>query len=259
MGGFLINKIKIRGKEALRGNSLKLFFVSLISFLLRYLSLVIAGVVIYYFISEGFSFLYMLIPSSVLVFSFLFICAIRAGEQYTYLATASGKKTKLSYLLSFCHIRRSVEVAILYIKVNMLKTLWFMYFSIPVAFCMMCGYYLYSRGDVGFNGMLVIYVGTTAMAFLCCVVWRCSSLRYANSLLCLVNEKNGVDEAIKKSTLCTDGFLGDGVVLECSFAMWLLSCVSVIPVIYVVPYIKICKAMLALQADEKILLAEYVQ
>ena len=51
-----------------------------------------------------------------------------------------------------------------------------------------------------------------------------------------------VKDAINKSTNNSDGFIRDGVYLKSSMLFWIISCIFILPVIYVIPFNKLSKA-----------------
>ena len=80
-------------------------------------------------------------------------------------------------------------------------------------------------------------------------MWRVAFFRYnaAPYYVCLNNEAS-IKNAIEKSVEFTDGFLRESVLLESSFFAWFLSCGFVLPLVYVIPYFKISKALFVVES-----------
>ena len=259
MGGFLISDLRINCKSYLSGNTFRLFFISLVSLLLRYLTIAVTGWVVYYFVSNGYGFLYMVIPATFTVGGVFLISKIRCGEQYAYILQSLGQKGKFSHLFFTPSGIKTVDITLMYLKINLLKFAWFIYFHIPVAFCAFCTYFFYTRANIENTVLIIFMTGTVAMFFLCFTVWRCSVMRYSGAVALFLTGEYSINQAIKHSLQATDGILGEGVLLECSLVGWVLSCIAILPVVYVVPYVKTCKAVFSLQSSQKALLTEYVQ
>jgi hypothetical protein len=72
---------------------------------------------------------------------------------------------------------------------------------------------------------------------------NCISVRYSFASYYLCTDLNiSVKDAINKSTVNSDGFIKDGVYMKSSMLLWILSCILIIPSIYVIPFNKLSKA-----------------
>jgi uncharacterized membrane protein len=91
---------------------------------------------------------------------------------------------------------------------------------------------------------IILSVGASIILAFAFVMCRISSLRFSAApyYLCLRDTLSPSD-AIKKSILFTDGYLSEGVVLEYSLIGWILSCLLVVPIFYVLPYVKLSRCV----------------
>jgi hypothetical protein len=68
-------------------------------------------------------------------------------------------------------------------------------------------------------------------------------MRYTFTPYYLCTDLNlSVNEAILKSTENSDGFIKDGVYLKSSFFPWILCCLFIFPLFYVIPFKKLARA-----------------
>ena len=245
----MVNKVRIKGKELLSKNTFRLFFTSVASFLIRYGVLFGNVFIFYYFLKNEYSIEYIFVPVLISLLSMLFISGIRLGEQFVYFIRADGGKGRFLLLFKFLSPINSLKATLFYLKTNGLKIFWFLYFLLPTAICGGCSYYLYDTVVISESVSFTLLAGTSALLGLSLVVWRIAVIRYsgASYYFCL-DDKKLINRAIKKSIQFTDGSLNEGVVLEYSLMGWILSCVFVAPVVYVLPYIKLCKAIYTLEA-----------
>ena len=255
------NSVRLRSKYLLSQNTFRLFCASAISFILRwgFFSLAIFG--LYFFLSGDLiknaltQYNNVIVFTSVgIVFSLLFFiyllsaAAIKAGEEFLFFTRAQGAKGYLKLLFRFFHPKKAFRFLSYYIAVNILKLSWFIYFFTPAGICLGSLFYVYNNAYFSKNIYMIISFCTTLFFALSFVVWRICIFRYgaAPYYLCL-NPDTTVSEAIKKSIRFTDSFLTDGVLLEYSHLGWILSCIFVVPLIYVVPYIKLTQSVFIIE------------
>lgn len=252
---------RLNSKILLSGNTLRLFSVSFISFVLRYGAF--AGVIfetlliynsrffkamLYAYndtvVFTAFVFAEILILTAVLIFS----AAVKAGGDFVFFTRSQGAKGHFSLLFKYIAPKKAFTFFRLYLKINALKTLWLMYFLSPFLFCFAGTYYLYASSYLSQTVYYILCIGSSLLLSISIIMWRFAVLRYSAApyYLCL-NIKRGVNAVINKSIRFTDGFLADGVVLEYSSLGWILSCIFIAPVIYAVPYIKLTKAVFVSQ------------
>lgn len=256
----MVNSVRIKGKELLSKNTFRLFFISVASFLIRYSILFGNIFMFYYFFENKYSIEYIFVPVLISLLSLLFISGVKSGEQFVYFIRADGGKGRFLLLFKFLSPLNSLKATLFYLKINGLKIFWLLYFLLPSLICGGCSYYLYSTAVISESVSFTLLAGTSALLGLSLVVWRIAVVRYSAApyYFCL-DDKKRINRAIKKSIQFTDGSLGDGVVLEYSFVGWILSCIFIVPFLYVLPYIKLCKAIYTVEAvqDRKLCKGRY--
>lgn len=251
------SKTRLESKYLLSENTARLFLITLLSFVLRW-GVVAAPVAaaLFFAKSEFFSFLLSAYDNTAVYFFAaatlavtVFLCAavasaLKLGERYIYFTRAQGNKFRVRSLFKFFAPKKAFKAFRFYVAFVFLKTLWLVYFMLPVGVCAGCTAYLCNVAYLSPEVYTVLLFGTSLLLSVSAVVWRVCVLRYCAAPLYLcIKEDISVTEAFKKSIDVCDGFLTDGVLLEYSFAGWLLSCISVFPLIYAVPYIKLTKSV----------------
>lgn len=261
-GDIMNSDVKIKSKTLLKGGTVRLFSLSLVSFILRrgtfalwlycLVSLFKSGILDFYFENYNDASVYAVVIFDILFVSvilFLFICSLKLGEQFLYFIRASGGKGRSSLLLHFFTFKGSFRAFSLYMKLTALKIGWLLYFLFPCAVSYGITYYLYSRGSLLPIVFYILIIGSSVLLSFCVFMWRITFSRYnaAPYYVCL-NPEITPEDAIKKSILFTDGVLRESVLLESSFFGWLLSCVTIVPLVYVIPYFKISKALFVVES-----------
>ena len=250
------SEIKLNSKFLLSGNTLRLFLVSVTSTFLRYGSVfaVLYGAFLFHgsaffknalakYNSIGIYTAFILATVIVLTAALIFSAAVKGGEELIFFTRAQGSKGRFSLLFKYFHLRKALAFFRLYLKTSCLKFIWLIYFLLPFLFCSACSYYLYSTDHLSNAVYVILCAGASLLLSVSLIMWRVSALRYSAApyYLCL-NTQRGVNYVIEKSIRFTDGYLTDGIVLEYSFLGWLLSCIFIVPIIYVVPYLKLSRA-----------------
>lgn len=246
MSGF----IKIKSKALLLNNTLKLFFVTLISFILKS-SAIVCTVLPMHFILVSNIFQSLLVEyNSLIVYFiyslfvvisffllFLFISGLKTGEKAIYFMQSKGSKAKLKYLFIFLRPSQSFRSFCLYTRIFILKLLWVMFLYLPPCFCLILTLYLYFSSVIYTTVFLTLIFGTVFLTSISRFYYNCISVRYSFAPYYLCTDLNiSVTDAINKSTLNSDGFIKDGVYLKSSMIPWILSCILILPTIYVIPF-----------------------
>lgn len=254
--------IKIKSKTIIKGDTLRLFFISLFSFVARRGSFAIWLYCVVNLIKSGILNSYLDNYNDALVYSvvifdiafvtsilFLFICALKLGEQFLYFIKASGGKGRTGLLFSFFTFEKSLRAFSLYLRLTLLKSAWLLYFLLHCIVCYGLAFYLYSRGNLLPIVFYIMLAGASLLLSFCIFMWRVAFFRYnaAPYYVCL-NREISPEDAIKKSINYTDGFLRESVLLESSFFGWFLSCGFVLPVVYVLPFFRISKALFVVES-----------
>ncbi len=249
--------IKIKSKAFLSGNTSKLFFVSFFSFFFRY-SLIAGNIYLFYFIIKSYLPLYYIfLPVITSILSLLFISGVRVGENFIYYIVSQGGKGRFMLLFKFLKPFNSFKTTLFYMKINFFKAIWLVYFALPSIFLGGAYYYLSKNSDIENTITIIVVAGFSLLISVSLVFYKAAVLRYkaAEYYFCLDSEKR-INRAIKKSIQYTDENLTNGVIFEYSFLGWLLSCVFIVPVVYVVPFFKLSKALYTTEIAERKFITE---
>jgi hypothetical protein len=176
------------------------------------------------------------------------IASIRLGERFIYYTRAEGGRGQLRLLFRFMGPKKSFRSLKLYSTLLILKSMWLLYLMLPPVICGACILYLYVFGKLSPAVLVILLTGEALLFAISIVMWRVCSIRYDGAVYYFCLGDISVRKAIKKSIRHTDGTLSDGVVLEYSLLGWILSCILIIPIIYCVPYIKLCRATFVTEA-----------
>ena len=254
--------VKIKSKAMIKDDTLRLFFISLLSFALRRGSFAIWLYCVVNLFKSGILNSYLERYNDGLVYSvvifdalfvtailFLFISALKLGEQFLYFIKASGGKGRAGLLFNFFTFEKSFRAFSLYLRLTILKLGWLLYFLLPCIVSFGLTFFLYSQGSLLPVVYYIMLSGSSLLLSFCLFMWRVAFFRYnaAPYYFCLNSSLSG-KEAIKKSIKYTDGFLRESVLLDSSFFAWFLSCGFIIPFIYVIPYFKLSKALFVVES-----------
>lgn len=256
------SETRLKSKYLLSKNTLRLFLVSFTSAFLRYgiFSGVLLGMYAIYkslffqnlLKSYNDTIVFTVFISAIISAIFLalvFSSAVKGGESFVFFTRSQGAKGHFSLLFKYLKPQKAFTFFRLYFKINILKFFWLVYFLLPFLFCFAGAYYLYSSSYLSQPVYNILCIGASLLLSISIIMWRFAVLRYSAApyYLCL-NIKRGVNNVINKSILFTDSFLSEGVVLEYSSLGWILSCIFIAPIFYVVPYLKLTKAVYVSQA-----------
>lgn len=253
--------IRLKSKYLLSGNTARLFSIASTSIILRQgpIFLMIFG--IYHLTKTAIVFDFknsigdtaFYIFAFILIFSvgivlMLFAAAVRMGEQYIFFSRADGGKGRFALLFHFCTFKKSIRALTFYFKLNALKFGWLLYYLLPSAICIGIIFYLYTYAHLSLGVFMILTIGTSVLISVSLFMWRATVFRYSAApyYMCL-NPKMNVKSAINKSIRFTDGHLRESVLLESSFLGWIASCITIIPIFYVVPYCRLCRAVAVTQ------------
>lgn len=257
MGDFMNSSIRLKSKFLLSQNTLRLFLASAISFFLRWGIITFSVLCLYYFLSGNLFKTILLEYNKAIIFTavILFSCtiflicaviaaAIKTGERFLFFTRAQGSKVAFKLLFKFLHPLKAFRSLRFFLTLNSLKFLWFIYFFAPVAICIGTLFYVYNGSYFSAEVNLILSISSAILFSLSFVAWRICIFRYESAIyyFCL-NPSLTINNAIKKSIRFTDSFLTEGVLLEYSHLGWMLSCIFIVPLIYVVPYTKLCRSV----------------
>lgn len=252
MSGF----IKIKSKALLLNNTLKLFFVTLVSFILKTAAATLTvlsahfilvsdvfGALLVEFNSLLIYFIYSLFVVIAFLLLFLFISGLKTGENAIYFMQSKGSNAKFKYLFIFLRPSQSFRSFLLYTKIRILKLLWGFFLYLPPFFCLALTIYLYFSTVIYTTVFLTLIFGIVFLVSVSRFYYNCVSVRYSFAPYYLCTDLSiSVKDAINKSVNNSDGFIKDGVYLKSSMLLWVLSCIFIIPVFYVIPFKKLSEA-----------------
>ena len=252
MSGF----IKIRAKELLLGNTIKLFLVSFTAFILKVISSASLILLTNAFLISPFLqnlvikynsflvyFIYSLIVVTLYLLLFLFTSCLKMGEKAIYFMHSKTGKTKFKYLFIFLRPSQSFRAFYLSFRLFNLKLLWAIYFFSAPIFCTFLTIFIYMNTSIYSVVLYTLIIGTAILTSISLFYYNCLKARYSYAFNYLCTDLNlTVKEAIEKSITHSDNFIKDYVILKSSFLPWVLSCLLIFPLFYVIPFFKLSEA-----------------
>ncbi|MBR0535763.1 MAG: hypothetical protein IIX14_05235 [Clostridia bacterium] len=256
------SRIRLEGKALLVGNCARLFLISALSFILRYGAVTGTAILLSHIYKKDIIasltsqyppiavYVTASLLSCILVFIVLMLTSgVRLGESYIYSVRIHGGTGSVKHLFRYLKPSDSFKAMCLFVKLNTLRIMWLVYFLLP---CVIL--YFTAQNFTEMFGAIKIMESTLMFIFLfilyisLCVFFVCTSRYTAAPYLLCNNMKTSINSVIKKSILYTDAFLTEKFTLTASLFGWLLSCVVIIPAVYVIPYIKLENAIFASEA-----------
>lgn len=257
----MITDSKLYSKKLLEKNTLRLFFVSLLSFSFRVLLISAAALFSYFFFKSDFfkafsiqngkylsSFLLLFTLNTARIAVLLLVFGIKLGESFVYFKRAFGEKGSLSLLFKFLTPKKASRAFSLYCTVGFYKMLWLVFFMFPSVICFYFSFLLYKSAVLTVAAFYALLTGASILLLSGLVFYFITVFRYEASPYYLCLEEIKVKDAIKKSVTFTDESLKKALLFKISFVGWFSSCVFVAPLIYVIPYYKLSKARFVINA-----------
>lgn len=252
------SKIRIESKYLLSGNNVKLFFISFLSIALRWSAFFGIPFLIYLtFFSDALNsffetenqystlFFKLLLCTVTSIILLLFIVGVKNCENYAFFTASKGKKPKLKKAINYFKPKTLFKALLLYIKILSLKTFWIAYYSFPVGICFAELLYMYSKSTLSYSIFIVLCFSSSLLFSLCLFMYKATVFRYsAAPYYILFNSRTKINYAINKSIEVTDIYIQNALLLKTSLTGWIISCITVFPIVYVLPYCKLCNALL---------------
>ncbi len=252
------SKIRIESKYLLSGNNLRLFLFSFLSIILRWSAFIGIPFLIYLtFYTDKLSglfeteseyltiFLKVLFCTVSILVSLLFICGIKNCENSAFFIASKGKKPRLKQLIRHFHPKTLFKTLFLSFKIVSLKIFWAFYYSFPAVICFTMLIYMYSKSTLSYSVFVVLTFSCSLLFSICLFMYKATVFRYSTAqYYVLFNRKTKINSAIKKSLCDTDKYIQNALLLKTSLMGWVISCITVFPCFYVLPYYKLCNTLL---------------
>jgi hypothetical protein len=175
----------------------------------------------------------------------LFICGVKSCENYAFFISAKGKKPKLRKAIKYFKFKTLPKTLLLHIKIFFLKFFWLAYYTLPSVICFAELFYMYKKSTLTSVMLIILCFSGSLLFSLCLFMYKATVFRYsAAPFYIILNHKTTVKHAISKSLEVTDSYIPNAVLLKASLVGWLISCFAILPVFYVLPYYKLCNALL---------------
>ncbi len=251
------SQCRIECKYFLQGNTLKLFIAAFFSIILRWSAFSGSVFVIYKILfkdtvndilntQDDF---FVLIIKFLSCFSvgfllFLFESEVKTKERYIFFKKAKGEKLSAYSILKPQKLKNIIKFAFLYLKINLLKLFWLVFYAFPCVLCICILIYVKTVSQISSPVFLVLCFGCSIIISLCLFMYTTTVFRYyCAPYFLILNSRTKTSTALEKSLCATDKYLQEAMLFKTSFSGWWISCFAFLPVFYVLPYYKLCKAM----------------
>ncbi len=243
-----VSDIKLDAKKSMINNYFKCFFVGILPFV-TFALLTILNYFLLIFLKQtdfGFSpylspyaqYIRPVIMSLCIIASFVIFSYIRLFNNGYFFLKSVNKKLTLRKVRKFISFRQYITYCGTIILRALLSITWAtLYFSPCVAMSILL-VYSYRNENNGFNINLTLFVSAIMLFVIGSIFFFVTIKRYALcSHLILKKKLKNPFKVIENSISAMEGH-AIGYSLYCfSFVGWILSCVTVMPVVYVLPYI----------------------
>ncbi len=243
-----VSDIKLDAKKSMINNYSKCFFVGILPFVtfalltfLNYLLLIFLKQTDFesvQYLSPYGEYIPPVIMSLCIIASFVIFCYIRLfNNGYFFLKSVNKKVTfkKVRKLISFRQYMTYIATIIL--RALLLISWAALYFSPSIAMSVLL-IYSYRKENYGFNINLTLFVSTIMLFVIGSFFFFVTIKRYALcSHLILKKKLKNPFKVIENSINIMEGHALGYSFCCFSFTGWILSCVIIMPVVYVLPYI----------------------
>lgn len=241
--------IKIKAKQIITGKVPSLFFKLFLSFIVSLLGTAVVTASLLGFDNETvrkvfsvrfgeYSFALRIASSVIMCLFGLMLLALGKKSQTMYVCRSVSKKSFNCKSFSF----------LLYLAVKTLFMLcWGFVFVLPSAVCVSFLIMSLSQGPMEKNVFISWASGCAVLLIIGLAFLFVTAQRYSAWKYYLCSEKNGVVSALYKSIEKTEGRCLEIAAFKLSMTGWLMSCLLIIPVVYVAPYISVSNALFVLR------------
>ncbi len=258
--------VRSHAKKAMRGKTGKLFLISLLVSLMRWIFYAACVLILYAFtLPEAQSFFVTLSPSpavpilfyiggGVLMLFFLQTAAgLRLGETEYYGIEAGGGCAKISVLFSHCAPFEALRALTLFMTILLFKAVWLVLMLAPcgaVTMILLMMYY----GDGMLKSVFLILSVSAGLLFCIAVCgWYAYVQKYVFApLLAAKSREFSPRNVLRRSTAIFDGCALRPAALKVGFLLSVLSCALIIPIFYVLPYIRMCMVSLYIESKKNV-------
>ncbi len=261
----MCKKVQTQAKIIMDNGYSSLFFITFLSFLLRYGSISALVFSVYSFFKDNAMIIEALVKqygdfqvysaitliiSSLSLSVLLFICALKTGEEYIYFSKCIYGSFKIKNLFKYIHPKKAFKSAVLYFKLWTLKMLWALYFFLPSAVSIVISFLIYSNYNLLNAVKVALLLCCTALCGLSLFMMKIAFYRYGKATYFLIAyPKLKSSEIIKKSITRVDGELMKFSALDSSFFGWFLTCVCIFTIPFTATYYKLSRHLLIIKKE----------
>lgn len=251
--------LKLEAKRKIHKNTFRFFLVGALPFFTIILlasgdfyfirALEKSGFLIENFVSPYDKVIYLTISAILIVISFLLTEIASLYSQKFFYGFVNGKnKITFSQYLSY--------VAVIIIRF-LLSISWSVVYYFPCITVSGLLIYCYRYENYGYNVNLTLFVSAAILFFIGSIFQFVTMKRYSfcTFLLFTQKERNPL-KIIAKSIEMSENHCAEYAFYSLSLVGWVVSCVFIVPIIYVIPYVTMCRWTYFCNIDKKEIINE---
>ena len=163
--------------------------------------------------------------------------ALRQGKLAWHICRSVGRQPSGTQILFWMRYARSVKSRCLYAVVRVRKTAWLLLLNSPCAALLGAWYYAQNTGQLQTLPSRIVLGGAVVCGLTGVVFTMLLNQQYAAAAYLLaVDPSLSVRQSVRESRRRMAESCGKMMLFKLSFLPWFLSCVLLIPLIYVIPY-----------------------
>lgn len=252
---------KIESQKILQTERKKTFLISLISF---FLTLIMLGAAIFgiYFAgmldsySKAVDNTFMLLTFYALftleVIISVFVLSVISFNKKRWFFENAYHKNRASRFFGIEKFTVRLKLFFIYVFKKVMNIVWLILFEIPFITTVIAIAYYTQNGGM-YRRTFILSLILSSVLFIAGFYFTLASVQKYSlcELIIYCNKDINIIEAVKKSKSLTDGSRFRLLNYKLSFALWLLSCIFILPAIYALPYINQSMGTLYLKYLEK--------
>ncbi len=247
-----ISDIKLGAKKSMVDNYFKCFVVGILPFvtfslltLLNYCLLIVLKKTDFSFngyITPYAGYIRPILMSTGIIISFIIFCYIRLFTDGYFFLKSFNKKITFKKVRKFISLRQCVTYSVTVVLKFLLSISWATLYFSPCCFMFGLLVYSYRNWNYGFNINLTLFVSSVMLFMIGLLFFFITLKRYALcSYLILKKKMKNPFKLIENSISHMERHSIRYSLCCFSFSGWILSCVTIVPVTYVLPYIILSK------------------
>ncbi len=242
-----ISEIKLRAKKNIINNYFKFFVVCLLPFttifllttLIYYSSVVLKNTDFSFNVYDltYIEYIRLILIVVGIAISFFVFCCLRLVTDGYFFLKSNNQNVTIKKACRFVSFKQCVTSSVVCMLRFFLSISWSLVYFAPCIVMTLILLYSYRNGNYGFNLNLTLFVSAVTLFVIGLMFLYVTLKRYAMcSYIILKKKQKNPLKVIEESILLMEGHSINYSLCCASFFGWFLSCFTIIPIVYVLPY-----------------------